>query len=291
MGDQGFKMKDEGEVKSSSLNKGDERIESPSIKNSDVGAAEAPSLSKKIVYIILRVLVVLVLVNQIIDKSWNNVFMCILTLILFLIPAFLDRKFHIKLPNTLEIIILLFIFAAQILGEIKEYYIIFEKWDDMLHTMNGFLCAAIGFALIDILNKNERIKFNMTPVFIGTVAFCFSMTVGVLWEFFEFFMDVYTKTDMQKDTIITEISSILFNPEGANQAVTIPIESVVVNGQPWNFGGYIDIGLFDTMNDLWVNCLGAIAFSILGLLYIKGKAIGSFAARFIPKVKILKKNK
>ncbi len=259
------------------------------IKKKEKETMDSPTLPKKIAYIILRVAVVLVLINQIMDKNWNNVFMCVLTLILFLIPAFLDRKFHIKLPNTLEIIILLFIFSAEILGEIKQYYIMFEKWDDMLHTMNGFLCAAIGFALIDILNKNERIKFTMTPVFIGTVAFCFSMTIGVLWEFFEFFMDVYTKSDMQKDTILTEISSILFNPEGANQAVTIPIESVVVNDQPWNFGGYIDIGLFDTMNDLWVNCVGAIGFSILGLLYIKGRSIGKFAAKFIPKVKFSKK--
>lgn len=246
---------------------------------------EVKSKPKKIVYIVLRVLVVITLIASALDQNWNNVFMCVLTLILFLIPSILDKRFKIELPNTLEIIILLFIFAAEILGEIKEYYVMFEKWDDMLHTMNGFLCAAIGFAMIDILNRSDKVRLTLSPIFIGVVAFTFSMTIGVLWEFYEFSMDYLTGSDMQKDTILTSISSIIFNPEGANSAVTIPIESVVVNGTEWNYGGYIDIGLYDTMHDLWVNCVGAVVFSIIGVLYVKGRGDGSFAKRFIPTIR------
>lgn len=241
--------------------------------------------TKTTVYIVLRVLVVLIMIVQIFHQNWNNVFLCVLTLVLFMVPTFLDRRLHVELPNTLEVIILLFIFAAEILGEINEYYIHFPNWDTLLHTINGFLAAAIGFSLIDILNRSERISLTMSPAFVATVAFCFSMTVGVLWEFFEFGMDYFFYADMQKDTVLTSITSVLLNPEGKNVAVTLPIESVAVNGELWNYGGYIDIGLYDTMADLFVNFVGALVFSILGLFYIKTRGKGTFARRFIPYMK------
>ena len=103
-----------------------------------------------IVYIIIRALVIGVMIAQILNKNWDNVFICGLTLILLLLPSLLSYQLKIVLPNTLEIIIVCFIFAAEILGEVQEYYVIFEGWDDMLHTMNGFLAAAVGFAMIDV---------------------------------------------------------------------------------------------------------------------------------------------
>ena len=109
------------------------------------------------VYVILRVLVVLALVAQVFNGNFENVFLCVLTLILFTIPSFIERTIRIDIPDTLEIIILLFIFAAEILGEIQAYYVQFPYWDTMLHTLNGFLCAAIGFSLLDILNRDERL--------------------------------------------------------------------------------------------------------------------------------------
>ena len=135
------------------------------------------------VYVILRVLVVLALVAQVFNGNFENVFLCVLTLILFTIPSFIERTIRIDIPDTLEIIILLFIFAAEILGEIQAYYVQFPYWDTMLHTLNGFLCAAIGFSLLDILNRDERLAFKLSPVYLAVVAFCFSMTIGVLWEF------------------------------------------------------------------------------------------------------------
>ena len=131
-------------------------------------------------YFILRAMVLVVMVAQFLNGNFENFFLCILTLILFLVPTFLERKIHIDLPDTLEVIILLFIFAAEILGEIQAYYITFPYWDTMLHTLNGFLCAAIGFALVDILNRSERFSIELSPLFLALVAFCFSMTIGVL---------------------------------------------------------------------------------------------------------------
>ena len=123
---------------------------------------------KKVVatlYFILRAMVLVVMVAQFLNGNFENFFLCILTLILFLVPTFLERKIHIDLPDTLEVIILLFIFAAEILGEIQAYYITFPYWDTMLHTLNGFLCAAIGFALVDILNRSERFPLSCLPCF------------------------------------------------------------------------------------------------------------------------------
>lgn len=236
---------------------------------------------KMLLYFFLRLAVILVMLAQIHNNNWENVFVCILTLILFMIPSFVNKQLNIELPTTLEVIIILFVFAAEILGEIQEYYVIFDRWDTMLHTLNGFIMAAIGFSMIDILNQEEGFtSLHMSPAFVAIFAFCFSMTIGVLWEFFEFGADMLVATDMQKDTYITNISSVLLNPSGHNVPVNIPIESVVINGETWP--AYIDIGLMDTMMDLFVNFIGAVVFSIIGLFYIKGRGKGRFAKRFMP---------
>ena len=237
------------------------------------------------VYVVLRLLVVLVMVAQIFNRDYFNVFLCLLTLVLFTIPSIVEHRLHIDVPDTLEVIILLFIFSAEILGEIRAYYLQFPYWDTMLHTISGFLMAAIGFSLIDILNRSERVALNLAPIFVGLFAFCFSMTVGVMWEFFEFGMDRYFGMDMQKDTVISQVTSVELNPERKNVPVTVPVESLVVNGEEWDLGGYLDIGIIDTMKDLFVNFVGAVVFSIIGVVYIKGRGKGNFARRFIPTMK------
>ena len=204
-------------------------------------------------------------------------------LALFILPFFIQQNFGIQLPSVLEIIILLFIFAAEILGELECYFITYPNWDSMLHTTTGFLCAATGFALIDILNRNSRIKFQLSPVYVALAAFCFSMTVGVLWEFFEFGMDRVFHLDMQKDTVVQSITSVMLDPTNSNTPITIDgIHSVAVNGTDLGFDGYLDIGLYDTMEDLFVNFIGAVTFSVIGYFYIKHLGKGKLAQAFIP---------
>ncbi len=232
-----------------------------------------------IVYFILRFAVIGIAIAQFFNGNYSNFFLCILTLFLFLIPSFVEKKIKVDVPDTLEIIILLFIFSAEILGEIREYYITFPYWDTMLHTLNGFLMAAIGFSLIDILNESKKFSFSLSPLFVAMVAFCFSMTIGVLWEFFEFGMDMLFATDMQKDTFVSVVNTVLLNPNGRNIAVSIPIESVVVNGEAWP--AYIDIGIIDTMKDLFVNFIGAVVFSFLGIFYLKGRKREKFNEKFL----------
>ena len=241
------------------------------------------------VYLVLRLIVIALLVLELVQKQYESAFICVLVLVLFALPAFVQKNFGIQLPSTLEILILLFIFTAEILGELQSYYIHFPYWDTILHTTNGFVCAAFGFSLVDILCRNKQEKFRLSPLFMAVVAFCFSMTVGVLWEFFEYGMDRFTHTDMQKDTVIHSISTVELDETRSNKAVTIDgITSVVINGQELGLGGYLDIGLQDTMEDMMVNFVGAVVFCFFGYFYIKyrgrGKA-GKLAARFIPTIR------
>ena len=241
-----------------------------------------------IVYIFLRTSVVLVMLAQIFNRNFENVFLCELTLVLFAMPSLLERKLDIDLPNTLEIIILLFIYAAEILGEIGAYYVTFPYWDTVLHTLNGFLCAAIGFSLLDILNRHNRARFHLSPLYLAIVAFCFSMTVGVVWEFFECAMDQFFFLDMQKDSIVQRIGTIMLDPTGGNHPVVLRnITDVIVvqsdgTQTALGLGGYLDIGLLDTMEDLFVNFIGALLFSIIGYFYVLSRGKGKFVKRFIP---------
>ncbi len=258
-----------------------------SIRDIKTEIKKKPAVS--VVYFFLRISVILVMIAQIFNGNYENVALCVLTLILFLLPTVLERKLSISLPNTLQIIILLFIYAAEILGEIRSFYTAFLGWDTMLHTLNGFLCAAIGFSLVDILNRDRRFSLSLSPFYMAVAAFCFSMTIGVLWEFFECGMDMLFLTDMQKDAVVTNLSTVLLDPTGGNTPVVIRdiTDTIVVAGGeeiPLGVGGYIDIGILDTMKDLFVNFIGAVVFSFIGYFYVKSRGKGRFATRFIPRV-------
>ena len=236
------------------------------------------------VYLVLRLIVIGTLVSSIIRQEYESAFICLLVLVLFMLPFFIQQNFGIELPSTLEIIILLFIFAAEILGELNSFYIRVPHWDTMLHTINGFLCAAIGFALVDLLNESEHFSFKLSPVYLAIVAFCFSMTVGVLWEFFEFSMDYLFHMDMQKDTIIHSFASVTLDPTNNNIPILVDnITDVAVNGKSLGLGGYLDVGLYDTMQDLFVNFVGALTFSVIGYFSAKS-GNNKIAKQFVPVV-------
>lgn len=257
-------------------------------------AKVAPYANKRTltVYLVLRALVIAVMVRAFFRGAYENMFMCGLTLVLMILPSILTKKLKIYLPSALEIVILCFIFAAEILGEISSFYINVPHWDTMLHTINGFLCAAVGFALVDLFNRDERFTFKLSPLFLAVVAFCFSMTIGVLWEFFEFSADHFFATDMQKDTIVRQINTVELDETRTNKVVKIKnIDDVIIvhtdgSEESLGLGGYLDIGIIDTMKDLFVNFIGAVVFSILGFIYVKTRGKGKIASSFIPRVEM-----
>ena len=243
--------------------------------------------SSFIVFYTLRLLVLVVLVRQLFLHNYEGAFFCILTIVLLYIPSWLQVKLRIELPPPLEITILCFIFAAEILGEVNAFYVNVPNWDTMLHTLNGFLAAAVGFSMVLLLNDDDRLTFDLSPFFLALMAFCFSMTIGVLWEFFEFGMDWFFHSDMQKDTVVNAIYTVELDPTRSNKVVAIKgIRDVLINGQSLGLGGYLDIGLIDTMKDLFVNFIGAVVFSVTGFFYAKSKgARKSPAQSFVPSKK------
>lgn len=243
--------------------------------------------SSLFVYLLLRFLVIVCMILQLLRGDLNNALLCLLSLLLLFAPIFIQNKFEITLPDGLEISIYLFVFAAEILGEINNFYGTIPHWDTMLHTINGFLATAVGFSLIDLLNKNSK-SVNLSPFYLCLVAFCFSMTIGVLWEFFEYSCDKFLLFDTQKDTIIETISSVMINPDGKNKAIVLKdIGSTVVYDKSGNVlqvieGGYLDIGINDTMKDLIVNFIGALVFCLFGYFTLANKKNCSFIDNFVP---------
>ncbi|MEG1632961.1 MAG: hypothetical protein RR314_02800 [Oscillospiraceae bacterium] len=216
-------------------------------------------------YLILRFFVLVALTRSIMRGDIEGAFTCVIVLLIYLLPHLIERKLDIDIPSALEIIIFVFVFCAEILGELQSYFVLYPHWDTVLHTSSGFLFAAMGFALVDLLNRSERVKIELTPFYVALMAFCFSMTVGVLWEFIEFCMDRIFLLDMQKDTVINLISSVALDETRSNIPIVLDgISDVVVNGRSLGLGGYLDIGLYDTMEDLFVNLIGATVFSVIG---------------------------
>lgn len=223
-----------------------------------------------IIYMILRLLVIVAAVRHTMQGDYEATATCILVLFLFLLPSIMEERLKINIPPLFEAIIYAFIFAAEILGELNHFYVRIPGWDTMLHTINGFLCAAAGFSLVYLLNRNSK-SFNLSPIYLTFMAFCFSMTVGVIWEFFEFGADLFLGMDTQKDFIVQSFNSVTLDPSNSQQV--IPVNDIIsttihtANGDVIVNGGYLDIGIIDTMKDLFVNFLGAIVFCTFGFIY------------------------
>lgn len=243
-----------------------------------------------IVYMVERAFIIALLVRFIFMRNYESAFVCVLTLFLMLLPSIASRTLRIHLTTTFEVIILVFIFCAEVLGELSSFYISFPFWDSVLHGISGFLFSAVGFSLVDFFNRDERFTFKLSPAFLAFVAFCFSMTIGVIWEFFEFAGDRIFDFDLQKDYVIHTIGSVTLNPERKNKAIVIKdiVDCIVVQADgteiPLGVGGYLDVGIFDTMKDLFINFIGAIIFSIIGFFYVKNKGKGRTAESLIPRV-------
>lgn len=227
-------------------------------------------------YVVLRFIVILILIRCILHGDIESAFVCVLVLVIYLLPQFVENRLNIDIPTTLEVVIFVFVFAAEILGELQSYFIKYSNWDTILHNSSGFLCAAVGFSLVDLLNRSDNVKVQLSPGYLAITAFCFSMTIGILWEFIEFSADRLFLLDMQKDTIVNQISSVSLDPTNSNISITVKgIKDVILvtdsGEQALGLGGFLDIGLYDTMEDLFVNFVGAVVFSVAAFFECKSE--------------------
>lgn len=184
---------------------------------------------------LVRLTLIIMFIRGCVIEDHSQTFLIILTFILTYYPSILKKRFGVYLPNRLEIVITLFIFAAQVLGEMHGFYDKISWWDTMLHTTSGIILGLVGFLFVYLLNENGDKNVNLSPVFVVIVAFCFAITIGVFWEFFEYGADRLFGYNMQK-----------FRMPGQD-------------------------GLVDTMQDLIVDAVGALIACIFGWFYMKRK--------------------
>lgn len=183
----------------------------------------------------VRIALILIYIRGWIIQDHSQDFIICLTFFMTYYPSILAKRFGVYLPARLEITITLFIFAAQVLGEMNGFYDKIPWWDTMLHTTSGVILGLVGFLFVYLLNEKGDKNVNLSPIFVVVFAFCFAITMGVFWEFFEYGADRILGYNMQK-----------FRMPGQD-------------------------GLVDTMEDLIVDTLGAIIACIGGWIYMKKK--------------------
>ncbi len=166
---------------------------------------------------------------------------CVFGVFAMLLPSMLSKKMNLIIPSNMLIVYTLFLYCAIFLGEVRNFYYVIPYWDTILHTFSGAMLGSLGFSFISFLNKSERIPVNLSPVFVAVFTFCFAVTLGVIWEFYEFFCDSLLNTNMQK-----------FALESGEQLL-----------------GHA--ALSDTMKDLIVDAVGAIFISSIGYISLKFK--------------------
>lgn len=239
-----------------------------------------------VLYMLLRLIIIAVIVMAIIRGDYEHIWQCVLALVMFCLPPFFERTIKADLPALFEIVILLFIFAFFILGEVFSFMALVPWWDTMLHTFYGFIFAAFSFSLIDVLNDDKNLKFKLSPFYLCLSSISITIFFGVLWEFFEYFADHFLGKDMQKDWLVTSFNSTYLDPgNGMTPYVVSDIKSTIINyanDQQIVLNGYLDIGIIDTMKDLFVAFIGALVFCIFLVAYLKSKGKNKFAAMLIP---------
>ena len=211
-------------------------------------ATDLPSRIHRGTLIVLQAIMAVELVLLVRDGQWINAFLMLAIMATTLSPAMIGRRFQVHIPPEFQVLAVVFVFASLFLGEFHSYYARFWWWDIALHTSSGLLMGILGFLLVYVLNENEHADLHMRPLFVALFAFLFAVTVGTLWEIFEFAMDQIVGTNMQKP--------MLCDPSG----------------------------LGDTMWDMIVNSLGALTISALGGWYMKRRQrsfIETWIQRFI----------
>jgi hypothetical protein len=209
------------------------------------------SIARKVrlaILIILELIMAGELVLLIYEGLWLSVFLVAAIMLVTLGPIVFASKMPVQIPAEFHVLAVVFVFGALFLGEVRDFYARIWWWDIALHTFSGLLLGILGFLLVYVLNENERVDIHMRPRFVALFAFLFAVSVGALWEIFEFSMDRVFGTTMQRP--------MFQDPSG----------------------------LTDTMWDLVVDTLGAFMISALGWWYMKRKEhsfIEDWIRRFI----------
>ena len=164
---------------------------------------------------------------------------CVLGAAAMLFPAYLSRKADLDIPTGMMIVYAVFLYCAIYLGEVRNFYYRIPYWDTILHTFSGAAIGALGFSIVSLLNQSDNLTFSLSPIFVSLFAFCFALSLGMVWEIYEYSIDYFLRTNMQRYAL--ESGELLM-------------------GQA---------ALMDTMKDLMVDAIGAFAMSVVGYISLK----------------------
>ncbi|MGN0747464.1 MAG: hypothetical protein ACI4ML_12370 [Aristaeellaceae bacterium] len=169
---------------------------------------------------------------------------CILGLVVMALPSMVNRRWSVPIPRRIYIIYYIFLYCAIFLGEVFDFYYILPHWDIILHGFSGMMLSALGFILVDLLNRNAEVRVSLSPFFESMFAFCFALALGAIWEIYEFSFDALLGLNMQK--ALLEDGTALIGREA----------------------------LADTMEDLIVDAVAALAVAIAGYRINRQKKTG-----------------
>ncbi len=162
----------------------------------------------------IKFMLVLIIIFDILNKKYSQLFIVSLTLFFLLLPSFFRRKYEVIIPLEVEILIFLFIFGTLYLGEVHDYYEKFENWDIYLHTLSGILLGLLGFVIVYSIVNNTSTN-TLTPFFVALFTFSFAVMIGAIWEIFEFFMDLFFGLNMQKSGLADTMVDLIVDSVGA----------------------------------------------------------------------------
>ncbi len=166
-----------------------------------------------IVQFIWLILVISFLVSMAMGR-WSITFVSVATLILSMAPALLAERFHLRLPISLVAIIVVFVFSTMFLGEVFDFYERYWWWDVVLHGGSAIAFGMIGFLFVFYLFEGDR--FAAPPIAMTFIAFCFAISIGAMWEIFEFSMDQLFGLNMQKSGLIDTMWDLIVDVIGAS---------------------------------------------------------------------------
>lgn len=236
------------------------------------------------IYIVVTMVTIVILLHELMTEDFYHCFLCAVTLAVFAVPWIVEKMFRVKVGTGLKLGVWWLMFGAEILGEMNNFYGRIPFWDTLLHTSSGFLAAGLGLSLAMRWCDG---KGKIAPIMGVLFAVTFSVTTSVIWEFCEFTTDQTVLTDGQKDRIIKNVSSVKLNPEKVNKPLIIKgVQRTVLydaNGDELYVieDGYLDVGIIDTMKDMFVNLVGAVVFAWGAWGYLEGKKHRKFVRWFL----------